>query len=284
MFLRKLQAPIAICIIATLSASLLIGSCKKKNDNEPDVVAEKTGYANDQLILEHVYNNVDRVVDRAFTIGASALKGGENPLASCASVTIDSSSEPWHLIIDFGKNDCLGFDGRYRKGKVIVAYDHNKKRNQEGYVEVISYENYRVDNFNVLGFKRVTNKGLNDAGNMHYEVVREDKVELPDNGGVIQGVATREMIMIKGAKTPQNSDDVYSLTGSGKFSRPDRSEYTIDIADPLILPVSCNWITQGVINIYPNDATQRVLDYGDGGCENDATINVNGVVRTVLVP
>ncbi|MCB0698681.1 MAG: hypothetical protein H6551_00945 [Chitinophagales bacterium] len=279
MFTNRLSAYATICLVLLVALSTVV-SCRKDDDDDIVTEPEKTGYAEDQLILEHVYNNVDRVVERAFALGAAALKGGENSLASCATVT----NADGLMVIDFGSNQCLGYDGRYRKGKIMVQYTNDKQRNDKGYFQNITFQGYEVDGFGVMGTKRITNMGLDAAGNIFFDERRVDSVYKPSENGYITGESKRISTWYTGANTPQAADDAFRLSGTGSFHRPNGDGYNIEISEQLLVAINCNWITDGRINIYPEGATQRVLDYGDGGCENDATINVNGVVTPVKIP
>lgn len=283
MFL-KCKSIVSVAMAALLSITFV--SCEPE---EEDLVieTEKTGYANDQLLLEHIYNNVDQVVERAFLMGESSLKGGENTLASCASVVIDSTSTSGNIhvmIISFGNAPCLGYDGRYRQGNIIVKYTSDKKMNEEGYKHTIAYDGYVFDGYRVDGQQSHLCIGKNVSEEIVYNIDRQDNVFIDVDNAYIEGNSFRQKTLYIGAGTPQLSDDVYRITGKGTFVRTNDDQYTVEITRPLVLANSCNWIREGTINIYPVDATQRVLDYGDGSCENDATINVNGAITNVKVP
>ena len=45
------------------------------------------------------------------------------------------------------------------------------------------------------------------------------------------------------------------------------------IAEPLIVSVGCKWI-QGVLEIAPEGLNTRNLDFGDGECDNAASITI----------
>lgn len=285
MFSKKLSMVAGYCAIATFGLLFIVSSCKREKD-DTNVNPEETGYAEEQLMLEQIYDNADRMVERAFTLGTTALKGGENPLGTCAEITKDTTTNPdiKRMIINFGGGKCLGYDGRYRSGRLIVDYSHKLKMTDPGYYHKITFDLYVVDGQKLGGHRQVWNKGKNAAGNMTYEIASVDTIYLSDNSGKVTGASERMREWYMGAATAQTSDDVYRLTGIGNFTRPNKEKYYIEIAEPLVDALSCNWINDGVINIYPESATQRVLDFGDGQCENDATINVNGVTRTVLIP
>lgn len=283
MFSKKLS----IMAWPVLGLAILASSCKREKDDTTINNDEKTGYAEEQLIMEQVYNNADRVIERAFLLGEGSLKGGENPLGGCAVIETDSTDDPTvhRMTIEFGgSTTCLGFDGRYRTGKLIVYYKHGVKMNEDGYYRKTIFNMYAVDGHRVGGYKEMWYKGLNASGNPEYAVASTDTIYLPDNTGKVTGASQRTREWYSGSTTPQTADDVFRLTGFGNFVRPNGDKYYIEIAKPLVDALNCNWINEGVTNIYPENATQRVLDYGEGDCENDAVINVNGVKRLAKIP
>lgn len=284
MLSNKLSINIFGSIFAVLIMATSLTSCRN-NDDDGATPEEKMGYAEDQLLLEHIYNNVDRVVEVAFQQGQSGLKG-ESVLASCATVTDDTvDALTRQMVIDFGNAPCLGFDGRYRTGKIIVVYSRDKVAKENGYFQRITFSNHFMNGYRVMGVKEMNNVTGNGSAGVQYEVTRIDTVIMPEGEGRLTGKSERQRAWWRGANTPQTSDDIYRLTGSGFFRRVNGDTYNIQIAEPLILPVDCNWITEGVINIYPSDATKRILDYGDDGqCEDVATLNINGKVSTLQIP
>lgn len=282
MFLRK----IAVMAVAVSGCAILISSCKREKDDNTIINNETTEYAEEQLILEQIYSNADRVVDRALALGAGSLKGGEHPLGGCTEVKMDTTDNPdiSMMTIDFGGSDCLGYDGRKRTGRLLVYYANNVKSTELGYYRKTVFNMYTVDGHRVGGYREMWSNGLGKTGNFSYNIVSVDTIYLPGNSGKVTGSSLRTREWYEGISTPQTADDVYRLTGTGNFIRPNGDGYYLEIAKPLVDALSCNWINTGVTNIYPHNATKRVLDYGEGDCDNDAIINVNGIKRIAKIP
>jgi len=282
MFSKKLS----IIAWSVLSLSVLTTSCKREKDDTQVINEESTGYAEEQLILEQIYTNADRIVERAFSLGESSLKGGEHPLGGCVTVKVDTSDSPDLdlMTIDFGGSDCLGYDGRKRTGKLLVYYANKVKSTETGYYRKTVFDNYTVDGHRVGGHREMWYKGTGTTGRHAHDIASVDTIYLPGNTGKVTGASQRTREWFAGDATPQTADDVYRFTGFGNFIRPGGETYYLEIAKPLVEALNCNWINEGVTNIYPDGATQRVLDYGEGDCENDATINVNGVKRIAKIP
>lgn len=283
MFSRKIAV---FALVVSGMITVATSSCRREKDDDNIVSNETTAYAEEQLILEQIYANADVTVDRALTLGESHLKGGENPLGGCATISIDTTDNPdvQVMVIDFGGSKCLGFDGRYRKGKIIAYYAHKVKANQHGYYRRTEFSGYEVDGHKIGGYREMWYAGKNGGGNHYFKMASVDTIYLPNSSGKVTGASQREREWISGASTPQTADDLYRLTGFGNFTGPDGDKYYLEIVKPLVDAWNCNWITAGVTNIFPEGATQRVLDYGEGDCDNDATINVNGAKRIAKIP
>ena len=266
--------------VPVVALGLLVGfsACDKKKDNTSVISAEATGYAEEQLMLEQIYDNADRVVERAFTLGPTSI-------GNCVNIQYDTTLNPEveKMTVSFGNSNCLCYDGRYRMGKLIVEYSKNVKRGTKGYYSKINFEGYKLDGTLVGGHRQIWNRGANESGNMFFEIVSVDSITL-EGGDPVTGASKRIREWVKGAGTVATNDDEFRITGNGQFIGADKNSYYVEIAKPLIDALDCNWINEGVINIFPSNATQRVLDFGDGQCESEATINVNGVVRAAKIP
>lgn len=286
MFSKKLRVIAAYCTVAVLGLSVVSSSCRKDDDDDIVPVTENTEYAEQMLTLEQIYTNADRVIERAFLLGASALKGGENPLGACATIKIDTTNTNgiMRMTITFAGDDCLGYDGRYRKGSIIVDYTDKYKRHEKGYYHKVTFYQYQVEGYTIAGYKEISNTGLNPGGFISYDVASRDTIYLPLSSGTITGMRSGKREWYRGAATPQTADDVYRVTGAGNFISKNKDKYTIEIVDPLVDALNCNWINQGVINIYPENASQRILNFGEGDCEDAVIISVNGVEREVKLP
>lgn len=265
----------AVCV---LGLALATTGCKKKQEEKPTITEELTSYAEEQLLLEQIYDNSDRIVDRAFTMGASAI-------GSCVRITNEPSDNPEmsRMIIDFSNINCLCYDGRYRSGKIVVEYAKDVRRIDAGFYSKVIFQDYKFNDVKVDGNRQIWNRGGNESGNIAYDIISVDAITLKD-GKVITGTSERRREWTKGLSTLTTNDDEYLITGKGNFINADRVEYYVQIARPLVDAWNCNWINKGVINIFPTGYSQRSLDFGEGQCESDATINVNGVVRQVSIP
>lgn len=64
----------------------------------------------------------------------------------------------------------------------------------------------------------------------------------------------------------------------------DGNSWTAEIIQPIIRKFTCAWRVKGEITFTRNSNTKTaVLDYGDGSCDDQATVTVNGKTHTITL-
>jgi hypothetical protein len=98
-------------------------------------------------------------------------------------------------------------------------------------------------------------------------------------GEVYTRVGTRTRECIEGFDTNLVwFDNVYVITGSWATTFPNGNVHanTISATNPIRIRMNCDYrIVRGTVNVVKNTHT-AVLDYGDGTCDNIATIAIDG--------
>lgn len=257
-----------------------LASCDR---NKTDDTAAEGGYGTDNARLEQTFDDVQNIADQAATTGTlSNYKVEANILSNCATITHDTTVTPHVLTIDFGSTNCLCMDGRYRRGQIIVTYNGHYR--DSGYVHTITFNNYFVNNHQVTGTKTVTNMGHNPAGNLYYNISVNGSIILANNGGTLSWTSSRTRTWVAGEGTATRSDDVYEITGNASITRPNGNTFTMNITAPLKVALNCYWIEQGTIQMTAANGVVRTLDYGNGNCDNQATVTMNGNTYYITLP
>jgi hypothetical protein len=265
---------------------LVITGCKKNgadgvNNLSGDMV-EETGYADDIAQADDIFDESDDFADEAFDMGSLGQKGGPQVLSNCATVTKDTVGSPDSLVIDFGPTNCLCKDGRYRRGKIIVAQTGHYKN--AGFNRTITFDNYHVNNNLVYGSRSIANMGLNSAGNMYFSIALNGNLVLNATKDTISHISNRTRTFTAGQSTTQLSDDEYDITGGGTHKKATGKVYTTNITQALHVATNCNWVMSGKLAITPQGATgPRVLDFGNGTCDDKATLTVNGKTKNIIL-
>ncbi|MEO0311100.1 MAG: hypothetical protein RIQ89_757 [Bacteroidota bacterium] len=265
----------AVLLCASL---LMITSCKKEeNDNESDFTTQSSNLGES----DKIGSDADDMSDEAYKTGSISLRGGQDPnslLSSCATVTRDTVNRT--ITIDFGSG-CTGLDGRTRSGQILISYTGSYFTT--GTVRTQTFNNYFVNGNQVTGTRIVTNNGTNTTGNYTWTVQATNmRVTKPD-GSYHEWNSTRTREMLAGFGTGSLGDDVYNITGSATGTDSNGGSMTATITNPLRKELACRYIVSGTIEITPSNRPTRTLDYGNGSCDNQATVTRNGITRTITL-
>ena len=263
--------------VLTVATGLILGSCRK-SDRDEDT---ETTSSKDNALAESAFNDVFKQLNDAAADNADVNRVPEDAqvMASCGTVTVTpalpNTSFPKTLTIDFGNTNVTCSDGHARRGKIIATF--SGKYRDSATVITISLNNFYLDNYAVQGTKTITNKGRNTSSNLYYSIsVQNASVTSPQNK-TVSWQSTREREWIAGESTPLDlTDDVYLITGSANGTGTSGNTFTVSITQALRVQLNCRWITSGKMTLQPQNLAARYIDYGSGGCDDQATVTING--------
>jgi hypothetical protein len=265
---------------AILISGLMLFSCSKETKDVTDI--QSLTSASDNTKAELIFNNVSNIADQAynsFSTFKSSEDGDVDLIGNCATITLDTTSNPGILTIDFGEENCLCGDGWNRRGKIIVTFTGPYRA--EGTVITHSFEEYFVNDNKVMGTRIVTNAGRNDANNIHFIISVNGVIIKADGSGQFTWASNRNREWIEGEDTWVRFDDVYLITGGAHGQTANQVSYTMSITNPLRREVGCRHFVSGSFDFVPDGKPVRTLDYGDGECDNIATVTINGHTYTI---
>jgi len=253
-----------ITILFITLATLLLSCRKEKRDTLG------AGISADNNTAENLFSDMFKVVDN---VSANTPGIREDLIGCIDTIIVDTTSNPRTILIDFGTNDCVGNDGRIRKGKLHVRYTGRYR--EPGTVITITPENYSVNGNSVQGEKRIENLGYNNNGQLHFAISANGTVTAPGNAWSISWTANRTRTWVEGQDTPAWIDDVYEITGNGTGVNRNGIPYTLTITQALRAKLSCAWLVSGRITLQPQDYDTRYIDFGNGACDSGFTVTVN---------
>lgn len=280
-FYTMKKVNLSLGLIAFTSFAVMMTSCKKTND----IQLEDKILSQDDAYAESTFENVSDMADEAYDMKTGnqlkSTEGNRIFLSDCATVTLDTTVFPRELTIDFGEENCLCNDGKYRRGRIIITFTGRYR--DPGTVITHGFEDYYVNDKSVDGTKVVTNMGENENGNLYFTIEVVGVIQKPDNGGTFSWNSSRVREWIQGSDTKNRWDDIYLVTGTAHGTRPSGLTWDREIMTPLRIELACRFIVSGTIEIRPQDRPVRLLDYGNGDCDNVATITVNGETYTIYL-
>jgi hypothetical protein len=272
-----------------LAIGLSISSCQKEKKSYD------SSFAKDNAYLENVFNNVSGIADEAYELSSgksSRELASSYYLGDCAEVLIDLSANPYLISIDFGEENCLCNDGRYRRGKILVTFTGMYR--EPGTIITHTLENYFVDDDEVIGSMVVTNTGLNEQEHMQYTVSINGEVHKTNDGRTITYTSDRIREWIEGRESFQVIDDVYLISGTASGASSDNvsegsttkvtNSWQMSTTVPLRVALNCKWISAGTLLVNVTGWDEATIEYGDGNCDNEIIVIYNGKTYTVLLP
>lgn len=302
-------------ILLLLGFTLILFSCKKENsDNsvEQEIELSKIaseGDASSEQSYGQIFDDVMGTSDEVgnFGTGIFGREYGLDTAQRCFTVRIErpNAPQPFPVIvtINFPQSGCVGPDGRVRRGQMKTTYTNRLM--VPGAESITTFFNYSVDSVTVGGTYKVKNivepiqiTIFPPQYNHKWLVtVVGGRLGYP-NGSVVEWNSTKTIEQIEGSHTIPITDNIFKITGNANgvtvrrigMTGPSVSTWwNSEIIEPLFKKVTCRWIVKGKIktirrNLSNTSPWVAVFDFGDGRCDNQATLNINGNVRTITLP
>jgi len=245
--------------------TFLFPSCNKEQDGIANEFASSSeDMTTQQYLLEINESEINDQMDLA--LNALTTRGYPTRTWSQAK-----GSYPNTLTIDYGPDGVTGPYGHVRKGKLVI--DYTAPLNSAGAVRTLNHEDFSIDQVQVEGTITLTNQGLNPSGDLVFlRVVLDRSLTFP-SGKVSSWNASQILTQVEGVGTDPRLDDVWSITGSASGSNRDGKNFSLNTPEALLYPTACRWIVDGIISI-TIEGESISIDYGDGSCNNDATITI----------
>ncbi|HMU45266.1 MAG TPA: hypothetical protein PKC72_02810 [Chitinophagaceae bacterium] len=272
------------------------GSDDQQQEEASTVSSESDAQAED--IFSRVFDDAMGANDEVGVGGSGVFYGRTDtltPVPRCFTVTIEHPNGtpfPVRITIDFGNTGCPGPDGHVRRGKVITEY--TARLIVPGAVAVTTFDGFYIDDIKVEGTHKITNISSANttplARKFKVEVI-EGKLTKP-NGNYIKWNSTKFITQVEGLVTATPLDDIFKIEGSanGQALRGNLLvAWQSTITEPLIKRFTCRWIVRGRIrtvrvNTSNNSPWVAILDFGNGICDNQATLAINGVTHQITLP
>lgn len=258
----------------------VLESCRK-SDREKDTEVVS---ASDGTFAEGVFNDVFTQVHQiaSDTNYINKIIHPTHMLATCPTITVSPAlpnpAYPKTLTIDYGTTNCVGSDGVSRRGKIIAVFTGKYKT--PGTKITFTLDSYYVNDNLVQATKTVVNNGKNSSGNLLFSI-NVSNASITTSDGTIKWKSSRVREWVDGDDTATLLDDIYSITGSAAVTGVKGNVSNISIKTALIVKPSCQWITKGVIELTPSNLSTRTIDFGEGSCDNDATLTLNGTTQSI---
>ncbi|HYK46336.1 MAG TPA: hypothetical protein VEV83_14255 [Parafilimonas sp.] len=273
-------------IPASFLLCLSFASCMKK-DSVPSSSQTTT-----QSLLMRATNDIfnagnQQSQELADVIGSNGMVSGDSSDCRVVSYAPSRDIYPYVKTVDFGSG-CASADGVTRRGKKIISVYADWRTAPAGtLISEATFSDFYIDSIRVEGNVKTYVDTAAVPGPVAFKVVSTKTLTSP-NGDVTTFTATNYWLQTQGSDTPTGTDDVFQITGSATGNEVLDGvtsviwSYNTDPAHPIIKDGDCEFRTQGALQIHVQIQTggmsnfTEYLDYGNGACDNVATLSING--------
>lgn len=260
-------------LVLGLTLSMFILSCSKDDSSSSELIDAKVSTR-----IDVATEDVAKIVEDQYALQANP-GAGKNALETqalppCATVTVVLTATTWTRTVVF--DNCTLPNGNVLDGIIIASGSLNF--DTPSYTISYSFVDFHHNNILIEGNRTVVRTQQSTATLATIHPVTTMSIDMTvtfPNGNVYHRVGNRVREMIEGFGTPMIwADNVFSISGSWTTTFPAGTQ-TSTITTPLRVEADCPHIVSGVVTIVRNDNT-ATLDYGNGDCDNQAALTVNG--------
>ena len=241
--------------------------------------------------IETAFDEMTNISDQAITGNMVYYKSGQIIVAKPGQniafekadcnviITIDTTSSPKSVTVDYGSSNCTCNDGKTRRGKIVTTF--TGQYIAPGTIITHTPVDYYVNDIKYEGTKTVQNMGLNSNSQPYFNVQIDGNATL-ESGEVVNYTSTRVRTWTTGFNTLLNRfDDEYDITGTSEATFSSVEGYTGNTTSPIHIKVGCGFPVSGTLDITPTGKPVRQINYGDGTCDYSFTVTVSGYTFTI---
>jgi len=281
-------------LIAGLAFFLAMNACQK----ETDFFEPMARLAEEEAIAEASYAEVTKEVETVSAImhqnnfqghhngpGAANGQGGEaggpevsgERIITVEQVEGESDYPGFPKLITIQFIDWQVGSGRLMDGIIYIWTDGPARLPNT--TRIITFEDFTINGNLIEGVKTISN-----TDGINFLITLEGGKITFEDGTFITREMERNREWIAGLETPAFVwDDEFLITGFCSGTNRDGVEYSHTIVEPLLRIMSCRWIVSGTVEMLTGE-NLAILDYGDGECDNIATITIDGETTEITLP
>jgi hypothetical protein len=202
----------------------------------------------------------------------------KNGVGPNIALTTTNGGYPKTLVLDYGDSLALA-NGRVLSGMITIVI--SGPDSVVGSTRSIAYDKFSNGYSSISGttsktrLRNSTQKVFSSASNMTITFADSTTMNRTED---------KTVTWLAGADTQFNpADDVVQTTGSVQVTTRKGDVYSKTITTPLIKTGVCRFITKGVIEFKASTGKFATLDFGNGDCDNIATMTTaNGTKQITL--
>ncbi len=254
-------------ISTILFAIVLISSVSCKKVDDPDAQS-----AEDNATLTAQTTDIFSV--------CNLTAGNDNSKALLAipdCFTINPVPNDTAIVLELKFDNCK-YKEITRSGTVIVSYTRTSSDNPGRITMSVSFDNYTADDVQIEGTITSIIGAVNKTPS--FTVKSTDMVLTYSDGRTIKGSSSQTFTMVEGFATlAEPADNVIEVSGSSSGTNRAGNIFSAQ-SNKVRFIWGCQYPVSGTSTV-TSDKGETIVDFGDGECDNEASITKNGVTVTI---
>jgi hypothetical protein len=280
--MKKTLRVFIFVLLLAFGLVVAVNSCKKE---EPDT---DTQSSTDNSVCEGEFSRIFPHVN-GIAVGDSGVQKGiyiPTPDNNCPDYYIDSADIadgfPVTMWLYFGTDTdgdgnydipCVSTDGKSRRGVIEAVFNSSWKYPPA--TVTMTLQNYFVKDIKGEIQYKGTVAITKNSPTTFTQVIQNGECVTAD--WTIKWNCNRTMNILVG-DTANLNDDISTISGSADGVDRLGRAFNVDITSPLTRKMGCTYIVSGTQTIKIDGKKDRTVDYGDGTCDNRATLTIDGNV------
>jgi len=260
--------------------SVLFISCS--SDDNDDTIEDENIFSEDSTRaaqVDNVVQNSLQIMENGYVESEEGRSLMGSFFTDCTTITINPDGAGGGMItLDFGEI-CTLSNSSIVSGKINIEYGAIVNGARTIYY---NYEDFTFNTHGVSGGGTVLREIENDNGNPQSTVNETITVSLSTTNITAVRVGNRVAEWTEGVGSGTWIDNVYSVTGNWETNFSNGFSRSGEVVLPLIRKLSCVYVVSGSIDFSQQSLT-ATIDFGDGECDNYATLIFNGEEYPILL-
>ncbi len=266
-------------MFGAIAAIFSFTSC---DNDSPEIKGEEVTTATDYTALLGILD-LDEIDDETTD---NALKSAlDTDQFRCFEVTVheNETDEFWprSWTFTYGEEGCEDFFGNTKLGSVHVTLTDFWKN--EGSLRTITFDDFSINGNKQEGTRTILNTGFNDRQNLTFERSFEDASYSRADTATMTWECDRQVEMIAGYETFIARDDEYLVSGGASGINYDGNSFTVTITDDLYYKKCSFFPVSGIVTVEVDGGSSMTIDYGNGECDNIASMTLDGVTTEITL-
>jgi len=272
-------------------STIALFSCNKENtailSSEEEAIVSNDAAA--EAVVESADYEVELFTGSTESINqSSALKSandqeilGRYRFGLPPVITIEKTDGGFPITVTLNYGDGIELkNGTIIKGSIVIVVSASPRTN--GATRTTTFNNFYVDSVNIAGTRTLTFNRSDETG-IGNSLVGDITLTFTD-GTTIHRETEKTRSFVQGYDTPGDySDDLFNITGFTNSVSSEGYTFSSTIIEPLVKTGTCRYIVKGIVQMTKNGEPFAELDYGNGDCDDIATITKNGESRQITL-